>query len=365
MFKIFTYFPFAGLHHLEYDLFSLPGKNWQCKARTSALYFSQTIPLANEQKYTVLFTSSVLNLAEFLGVRPDLQKCHKIVYFHENQLASSNVRENDCQFGLNQIMTCIAADQIIFNSNFNMTSFLNGIDGFLSINADFKQRNLKENISVKSQVLYFPISFHHLPSHGRDGRFSKNPDNERKILHLVWPHRWDHDKNPQLLTNVLQELNKRQVDFKISILGQQTIPDCFSTIKTELGAKLVHFGFISSKDEYFRCLLAADVVISTAGYEFYGISMLEATFCGCLPLAPNKLVYPEIYPVQNLYNTSNQLIKILYNWCRNRNAFLRERECFFQNFNFEKYSAQLLVPKYLAKLKPPIILNDANMEIIK
>lgn len=84
---------------------TLPAKKLHCRARTSALYFSQTIPTTHA--YTVLFASSVLNLAELLGVRPDLHQCRKIVYFHDNQLVCPvrDVKDRDCQFGLNQIMT--------------------------------------------------------------------------------------------------------------------------------------------------------------------------------------------------------------------------------------------------------------------
>lgn len=310
----------------------------------------------------MLFTSSVLNLAELLGVRPDLQRCKKIVYFHENQLVYpvQEIKERDCQYGLNQVMTCLAADELLFNSTFNMTSFLNNITSFLNIQSDFKPRNLKEKIQAKSEVLYFPIQFQYLPQ-----RQLIQEENGRKVLHLVWPHRWEHDKNPQLLTNVLQELNKRQADFKVSILGQhsQSVPDCFNGLKAELGTKLANFGFLS-KDEYFKTLLSADVVISTAGHEFFGVSMLEATFCGCVPVAPNKLVYPEIYPTDNLYNTSNQLIKILYNWCRNRHHFEAERERFFQRFDFEKYSARLLIPKFITKLKPVVAMPPESPQVI-
>lgn len=81
---------------------------------------------------------------------------------------------------------------------------------------------------------------------------------------------------------------------------------------------------------------------------------LEAAYCGCLPLAPNKLVYPELYPIENLYNTSNHLIKTLYNWCRNPLQFAKQRDKFFEHFSFEPYSALTLVPKYLEKMQPAV-----------
>ena len=68
--------------------------------------------------YRILFASSVLNLTELVGLRPDLAPLKKIIYFHENQLTypvqnkttrNKNTIENkeqrDFQYGYNQILT--------------------------------------------------------------------------------------------------------------------------------------------------------------------------------------------------------------------------------------------------------------------
>lgn len=335
-----------GLHPREYVIFSMPAKKWHWRARTSAIYFSQVI--STSHNFTRLFCSSVLNLAELIGMRPDLQKCHKIVYFHENQLIYpvQEVKERDCQYGLNQIMTCLAADEILFNSTFNRSSFLDNVTPFLNLQPDCKMKTVVEMIKPKCQVLYFPIRFHAMPKEIPNSQNSN-------CLHLIWPHRWEHDKNPKLLVEVLMELNKRQVDFVVTICGEtyKKVPECFEGLREKLGSKLINFGYLK-KDQYINAIVSGDIVISTAGHEFYGVAMLEATYCGCMPIAPNKLVYPEMYPPENLYNTSNQLIKILYNWCKNPDAFRRNRQRFFEFFTFDRYSARFLVPKYLMKLKP-------------
>lgn len=328
----------------EYEIYSLPAKKWHWRARSSALYFSQVIP--QDHGYRVLFTSSVLSLAELIGIRPDLATCRKVVYFHENQLIYPvrEVKERDCQYGLNEILTCLAADLVLFNSHFNRSSFLDNVKPFLNIQPDFRVKNIREKIESKCEVLYFPINFRVFPD-------QRPVEDSTDALHLVWPHRWEHDKDPELLVSVLLELVNRNADFQVTICGEsyQEVPGAFDSLKEKLGDKLINFGHLS-REEYVRTLLTGDIVISTAIHEFYGVAMLEAAYCGCYPLAPNKLVYPEIYPKDNLYNTTNALVKILSNWCRNPSAFRKHREKFRKEFSFEKYSSQFLVPIYFEKM---------------
>lgn len=128
-------------------------------------------------------------------------------------------------------------------------------------------KGIRERIEPKCEVLYFPIKFDQMPC--------KRPiENDSSELYLVWPHRWEHDKNPQLLANTLIELNQRQIPFTVSIIGEQfkTYPSCFDEMRTKLGEKIRHFGFLS-REEYLKCLTKADIVISTADHEFYGVSM--------------------------------------------------------------------------------------------
>ena len=56
-------------------------------------------------------------------------------------------------------------------------------------------------------------------------------------------------------------------------------------------------------------------MISTADQENFGISILEAIRCGCRPLLPKSLVYPELIPnpfhKYCLYNDSHSLVEML------------------------------------------------------
>ncbi|KAM8806897.1 tRNA-queuosine alpha-mannosyltransferase-like [Eudromia elegans] len=140
-------------------LCTLPAKKWPWKARTAAISFMQMVP--PNPDYRLLFASSVLNLAELVALRPDLGKLRKILYFHENQLVYPvrKCQQRDFQYGYNQILSCLVADVVVFNSAFNMESFLSSIGKFMKLIPDHRPKDLEKIIRPKCQVLYFPLKF--------------------------------------------------------------------------------------------------------------------------------------------------------------------------------------------------------------
>ncbi|TRY76995.1 hypothetical protein TCAL_10204 [Tigriopus californicus] len=295
---------------------TLPAKKWHWRARTSALFFSQKIP--SDVTFDVLFCSSVLNLAELLALCPSLgsRSVRKVVYFHENQLIYPvrAVKERDFQYGYNQILAALAADVVVFNSKFNQTSFLDHIQTHLNTQPDHRAdwRTIRQQIESQSRVIYFPIDWDALPHHIGAIDLPTGP------LKIVWPHRWEHDKNPDSFFKVLARLKAEGHQFVVSILGEAyaQVPEIFATAQIDLGPEFIaHWGFLPSREDYYHVLQHSDIVVSTAHHEFFGVSMLEATYLGCLPLVPNRLVYPELYPKECVYNTDQQLFKKLRAYC--------------------------------------------------
>ena len=157
---------FVDLNEEEYDLLTIPAKKWHWCARMSALHFAGRISTAH--RYQTIFCSSVLNLAELIGMRTDLAACRKIVYFHENQLCYPvrDAKQRDVQYGINQITTCLCADRILFNSRYNMNSFLDCIESFLRKVPNMSFQGVREKIVPKCDVLYFPVEFGKLTKRG-------------------------------------------------------------------------------------------------------------------------------------------------------------------------------------------------------
>ncbi|XP_041806044.1 glycosyltransferase-like domain-containing protein 1 isoform X2 [Chelmon rostratus] len=244
-----------------------------------------------------------------------------------------------------------------------MDSFLSSISSFMKKIPDHRPRNLDLLIRPKCVVLHYPVQFPDvtrlLPKHkllrrpaetshvddiitpedeqrtprseqedphqsSSEPRTAQRPlseedtEDQMKPLHIVWPHRWEHDKNPELFFSTLIKLTERGLHFHLSVLGETFTapPEIFSEARRLLDRHVLNWGFLSSKDDYLQVLCQADVVVSTAKHEFFGVAMLEAVHCGCYPLCPKALVYPEIFPAEYLYSTPEQLCKRLQRLCR-------------------------------------------------
>ncbi|XP_012825783.2 glycosyltransferase-like domain-containing protein 1 isoform X2 [Xenopus tropicalis] len=321
-------------------LYTLPAKKWHWRARTAALYFMQAI--LPDDKYRVLFTSSVLNLAELAVLRPDLGKLKKILYFHENQLIYpvQKTQERDFQYGYNQILSWFLPEhkRVSHTLADNMSS--------MDISHCPKTSLQAENMSVEFSHDQIQSSIGESSAEQERATISEknicasgdpvilNASNtlagdirQKKPLHIVWPHRWEHDKDPETFFKVLLKLKEKELTFHVSVLGETftDVPDIFSEARITLGSSVLHWGYLASKDDYLQALCMADVVVSTAKHEFFGVAMLEAVHCGCYPLCPKSLVYPEIFPAVYLYSSPEQLYRKLENFCKRPDVVRRHR----------------------------------------
>jgi glycosyltransferase involved in cell wall biosynthesis len=193
--------------------------------------------------------------------------------------------ERDYQFAMTNLTSALAADAVWFNSQFHLDSFLDALAKFLKSMPDHQPLEAIEKIQAKSSV--YPPGIADLPP-----RKLREPG----PLRILWAARWEHDKNPEEFFEALEILKAKNVSFRISVIGQsfRDRPEIFEQAHCSFQHLIDYWGYQQSRDDYERALREADVVVSTANHEFFGIGILEAAAAGAYPLVPNRLSYPEI-----------------------------------------------------------------------
>lgn len=78
-----------------------------------------------------------------------------------------------------------------------------------------------------------------------------------------------------MFARVLLALKVKGVKFNVSILGKvcQDSPESLTRAKEELGENILNWGYVPSRADYVKVLHQADVVVSTAKHEFFGVGM--------------------------------------------------------------------------------------------
>jgi glycosyltransferase involved in cell wall biosynthesis len=294
--------PFYGGSHREFatglilhskhriDLVTLPARFWKWRMRGAALYFIKKI--SGLDSYHGLITSGLMSLSDFKSLAGPA--CPPtLVYFHENQLTYPLApgEHADYQYGFTDITTALAADRILFNSQTHGDAFFNGLPGFLNRMPEYRPHWVVDEIRAKAAILYPGCRF-------VEGDFTlRDPPLEKPPL-IVWNHRWEFDKNPEDFFDALDAMLAHGVEFRLALLGEnfQAMPKAFIGARGRYGHRIVQYGYVESREEYMNWLQRGAIVISTAAQENFGIAVVEAVRCGCVPLLPARLAYPEIMP---------------------------------------------------------------------
>jgi hypothetical protein len=110
----------------------------------------------------------------------------------------------------------MVADVVLFNSCFNMQSFLDSISSFFHTMPDFRPKGLAEKIKPKCEVLYFPIEF---------------PDRSA--------YRTDHSHRNAELLDCLSD-TKMEADLGSKAQNDGNDPSCTDRVVAEISRKRHH-----------------------------------------------------------------------------------------------------------------------------
>lgn len=290
---------------LDVRVLALPGRFWKWRMHGGAVTLARRLPADAPRPCAVLATD-MLDVAAFLGLARDrLRDVPVALYMHENQLGypepqpeshwtdsrRRRAARRDVHYAFTNLTSALAADVVIWNSEHNRRSFLEALPPFLRAFPDYRELGAAPRIAAKSVVLPVGLDLAALDAARPPARRSGPP-------RIVWNHRWEHDKGPDAFFAALYALADASEAFEVILLGESfaSTPAVFAQARARLGDRLAHFGYVRDRAGYARWLWEADIVVSTARHEFFGVSVCEAAYCGCIPILPDGLAYPELVP---------------------------------------------------------------------
>ncbi|RCS42101.1 DUF3524 domain-containing protein [Bremerella cremea] len=268
---------------------TLPAHHWKWRMRHAPLTFAQQLETQTDARFDLIFCSDMLNLATFRGLASGhVARLPAVVYFHENQLTYPDAfqTERDFHYAYDNFQTMLAADAIWFNSAYHRDEFFSQCRAFLRKLPDYSQEAQLDQ--VESRVRVAVPGLPEIVSPTRPVRFQQP--------HIVWAARWEHDKNPDDFFAALRQLKRAGESFRLSVVGEsfRDVPPIFSQARQEFATEIHQWGYLPSHADYVALLQSADLFVSTAVHEFFGISAAEAILAGCLPVLPQRLAYPEL-----------------------------------------------------------------------
>lgn len=294
------------------EVLGLSARRWKWRMRGGAITLAKDF-LKSDLQPDMILASDMLDLTIFQSLtREQTATIPMCVYFHENQFSypgsphdSDGKKQREFHYGFINIASSLAADAVFFNSDFHKRNFLKEATNFLNKFDDFGGGEVLDEIENKSSTLHVGLEL--------TENTSLLKKNENPAPVILWNHRWEYDKNPELFFETLYQLKEENIDFQLIVLGEERKPhpQVFASAKVRLADETIHWGYVKSREEYVNLLQHADLLPVTSIQEFFGISVSEAIYYGCFPILPNRLSYPELIPQELhskvLYETDDDL----------------------------------------------------------
>ncbi len=287
----------------EVNILHLEGQFWKWRMHGGAVTLARRF-LEEAHEPEVILATDMLDLTTFMALTRDrTARIPSAVYFHENQITypwspgdRDVAHKRDVHYGFINFASALAADAVFFNSDYHRRAFLEELPRLLKHFPDHRELASVELIAAKSRVLPLGFDFVRLEDN-KPGEAAHGTQAGRPPL-VLWNHRWEYDKNPEDFFQALYALADQGLEFEVAVLGENfsQSPEVFQQARVRLGDRVVQFGYAGSFADYARWLWEADILPVTSKHDFFGMSVVEAVYCGCYPLLPRRLSYPEIFP---------------------------------------------------------------------
>ncbi len=275
----------------DVSIVSLSEGPWRWRLRAGAVPLAADIGrfVSENGSPDVLLVSGLVDVAQLLGLaRNHLDHSTPVVVFqHESQIVYPTQHGSvDQEAVLRNWMSWCAADVVLFNSAFHRQAVIDALPVFLYQLPEADQLFELDAVLNRFEVMPVGVDVPALAARS----LGKPPV-------VVWPHRWENDKDPAAFLSALRRLRRNGGEVRLVLAGVEpvVVSSVRQSIIDEFGDWLLAVGPFS-RQRYLELLGRSDLVISCANHEFFGIAVVEAIGAGCVPVLPKGLAYPEIVP---------------------------------------------------------------------
>lgn len=346
------------------ELLTLPQRFWKWRMHGGSVTLAREVmthPTLRNSLPDLILATDMLDLTTFVALtRRHTGAIPVVIYMHENQLTyplpadgtkgpmRRQLGQRDQHLVFINYASMLAADMVFFNSKYHQDSFFESLPSYLRHFPDYNELPTIDLIHAKSEVLPVGVDFQRLG-------LGHEPTEKLTDLPLIlWNQRVEYDKNPLMFARVLSQLAEEGFTFRVAICGERfgNLDPELLNLLDRLGDRAV-FNDYANDEVYRKILHEATVTLSIADHEFFGISILEAIYCGVYPVLPARLSYPELLPASHheacLYkNFPDMLAKIRWALTNPAAARLIANEL---AHSIARYDWRMLAPRYDVKFE--------------
>jgi glycosyltransferase involved in cell wall biosynthesis len=303
---------YAAASSHDVRLLTLSGQFWKWRMHGGAVTLARIYreQLASAGRPDLLLATDMLDLGSFLALTRHLAHDLPVaLYMHENQLTypPRPGEKRDLHYGFTNYTSMLCADRILFNSQYHLESWFDELPRLLKHFPDYNELPTVPALRARSEVLPLGLDLARLEAlRPEDAAQNTGAAEVHKGASpapgdpplILWNHRWEYDKNPGEFLEALHALAAEGWPFRLVLLGEMFVrtPPEFAEARERLGARILQFGYVPSYAGYAAWLWRADIVVSTAHHDFFGAAVVEAMICGCWPVLPDRLSYPQFIP---------------------------------------------------------------------
>ena len=178
-------------------------------------------------------------------------------------------------------------------------------------NSKFTFNTLKANLNLDSYLLYPPLSSFYLKNEKSNYSF-KRPDQ------VVTLSRFAPEKRLEMIPQIARQLDKVKFLIVGNLNDRKVYLELSKQIKDlNLEENIVLMANVP-KEQLRDILFNSKICLHCANYEAFGISLIEAMACGCLPIAYDaggpKEIVPEKFRYKTIDEAAEKIEKMLKDW---------------------------------------------------